>query len=88
MIMWFVKYLSFKGDRPCEVRGIGSLRLLMEEKETRIKSFPKMSQPHFIALWKTLYDIFQTEPEDLETYRSIATIGILILNLMTQMYLP
>lgn len=47
----------------------------MEEKETRIKRFPKMSQPHFIALWKTLYDIFQTEPEDQETYHSIATIG-------------
>ncbi|XP_026276184.1 TBC1 domain family member 9 [Frankliniella occidentalis] len=72
---------SFHSDKPWEVRGIGSLRLLMEEKETRIKSFPKMSQPHFIALWKTLYDIFQTEPEDQETYHSIATIGTLLLQL-------
>lgn len=72
---------SCQGDRPWEVRGIGSLKLLMEEKETRIKSFPKMSQPHFIALWKTLYDIFQTEPEDQETYHSIATIGTLLLQL-------
>ncbi|KAK3913686.1 TBC1 domain family member 9 [Frankliniella fusca] len=72
---------SLQSDKPWEVRGIGSLRLLMEEKETRIKSFPKMSQPHFIALWKTLYDIFQTEPEDQETYHSIATIGTLLLQL-------
>ena len=52
--------------------------MLIEDKESRIKSFPKMSQPHFIALWKTLYDIFQTESEDQETYHSIATIGKIV----------
>ncbi|XP_034242050.1 TBC1 domain family member 9 [Thrips palmi] len=72
---------SFPGDKPWEVRGIGSLRMLMEERETRIKSFPPMSQPHFIALWKTLHDIFLTEPEDQETFHSIATIGTLLLQL-------
>lgn len=73
--------LTFLGDKPWEIRGIGSLRMLMEEKEMRIKSFPRMSQPHFIALWKTLHDIFLTEPEDQETYHSIATIGTLLLQL-------
>jgi TBC1 domain family member 8/9 len=34
-----------------------------------------MSQPYFIALWKTLYDMFHAEPEDEETYHSIASIG-------------
>jgi hypothetical protein len=35
-----------------------------------------MSQPHFIMLWKTMYDLFQAQPEDLETYHSIATVGM------------
>lgn len=43
-----------------------------------------MSQPYFIALWKTLYDMFHAEPEDEETYHFIASIGNLIFLYFTQ----
>lgn len=41
----------------------------------QLKAMPRILQPHFIALWKTLYDMFHAEPEDEETYHSIASIG-------------
>lgn len=40
-----------------------------------LKSLPKMRQSYFIMLWKTIYDLFQAQPEDQETFHSIATIG-------------
>lgn len=66
-----------------EVRSMGSLRSLVETRDSRpdLKSVPRMSQPNFIMLWKTIYDLFQAQPEDLETYHSIATVGTLLLQL-------
>jgi hypothetical protein len=57
---------------------MGSLRSLVETRDSRpdLKSVPRMSQPHFIMLWKTMYDLYQAQPEDLETYHSIATVGM------------
>jgi hypothetical protein len=66
------------GEQSWEVRSMGSLRSLVETRDSRpdLKSVPRMSQPHFIMLWKTMYDLYQAQPEDLETYHSIATVGM------------
>jgi len=40
-----------------------------------------MSQPHFIALWRTLHDILTSQPEDQQMYHAIASIGTLLLQL-------
>ncbi|XP_034948646.1 TBC1 domain family member 9 [Chelonus insularis] len=66
-----------------ENQSMGSLRSLIDCKESPLefKTVPKMSQRHFIALWKTLYDMFPAQPEDQDVYHSIATIGTLLLQL-------
>jgi hypothetical protein len=66
------------GEQSWEVRSMGSLRCLVETRDSHpdLKSVPRMSQPHFIMLWKTLYDLFQTQPEDRETFRSISEVGM------------
>ncbi|XP_069703909.1 TBC1 domain family member 9 isoform X3 [Periplaneta americana] len=72
-------------QRECswEVRSMGSLRSLVETRDSRpdLKSVPRMSQPHFIMLWKTMYDLFQAQPEDQDTFHSIATVGTILLQL-------
>ena len=81
MFRFCVSLLVFNlitGEQSWEVRSMGSLRSLIETRDTRpdLKSVPRMSQPHFIMLWKTVYDLFQAQPEDQETFHSIATIGM------------
>ncbi|EFN68620.1 TBC1 domain family member 8 [Camponotus floridanus] len=62
---------------------MGSLRSMIASKDSPLdlKTVPKMSQRHFIALWKTLYDMFPAQPEEQETYHCIASIGTLLLQL-------
>lgn len=45
-----------------------SLRSVFEShvknvKQLNIKAVPRMDQPHFMTLWKTLFNIFQIEPD-------------------------
>jgi hypothetical protein len=70
-------------EQSWEVRSMESLRCLVEPHDSRpdLKSVPRMSQPHFIVLWKTLYDLFQSQPEDLETFHSISAVGTLLFKL-------
>ncbi|XP_043273772.1 TBC1 domain family member 9 isoform X2 [Venturia canescens] len=70
-------------DQSWEIQSMGSLRSMLESKDSPLdlKTVPKMSQRHFIALWKTLYDMFPAQPEDQEVYHSIASIGTLLLQL-------
>ncbi|XP_046428118.1 TBC1 domain family member 9 isoform X1 [Neodiprion fabricii] len=76
---------SQQGDQTWEIQSMGSLRSMIASRDSplNLKTVPKMSQPHFIALWKTLYDMFQSldQSEEQETYHSIATIGTLLLQL-------
>jgi len=68
---------SQPGDQSWEVQSMGSLRSMIASKDSPLdlKIVPKMSQGHFIALWKTLYDMFPAQPEEQETYHCIASIG-------------
>lgn len=68
---------SQQGDQSWEVQSMGSLRSMIASKDSPLdlKTVPKMSQRHFIALWKTLYDMFPAQPEEQETYHCIASIG-------------
>ncbi|KAJ8679994.1 hypothetical protein QAD02_015781 [Eretmocerus hayati] len=74
---------SQQGDQSWEEQSMGSLRSMVTSRDTPLdlKIVPKMSQRHFIALWKTLYDMFPSQPEDQETYHCIAEIGTLLLQL-------
>lgn len=75
---------SHAGDQSWEEQSMGSLRSMIASRDSPLdlKIVPKMSQPHFIALWKTLYDMFPSQPEDQETYHCIAEIGKNQLNLL------
>lgn len=68
---------SQQGDQSWEEQSMGSLRSMIASRDSPLdlKNVPKMSQLHFIALWKTLYDMFPAQPEDQDTYHCIAEIG-------------
>ncbi|XP_001600394.2 TBC1 domain family member 9 isoform X2 [Nasonia vitripennis] len=74
---------SQQGDQSWEEQSMGSLRSMIASRDSPLdlKNVPKMSQLHFIALWKTLYDMFPAQPEDQDTYHCIAEIGTLLLQL-------
>ncbi|CAB3361215.1 Hypothetical predicted protein [Cloeon dipterum] len=67
--------------RKMSVSSLHSLVLPSNPSRLHSKAMPCMAQPYFISLWKTLYDMFHAEPEDEETYHSIASIGTLLLQL-------
>ncbi|XP_012275102.1 TBC1 domain family member 9 [Orussus abietinus] len=74
---------SQAGETSWETQSMGSLRSMLASRDSPLdlKVVPKMSQRHFIALWKTLYDMFPAQPEEQETYHCIASIGTLLLQL-------
>lgn len=80
---------SQPGDQSWEVQSMGSLRSMIASKDSPLdlKTVPKMSQGHFIALWKTLYDMFPAQPEEQETYHCIASIGNIFILLYLEILL-
>lgn len=55
---------------------MSSLRSLVDARN--VKTIPRMSQPHFIALWRSLHDMLTMQPEDEAMYHAIASIGLYI----------
>lgn len=43
------------------------------------KPMPRMYQKHFISMWKTLYDVFSSQPNEQQMYHSVATVGTCLL---------
>ncbi|KAL7305876.1 hypothetical protein TKK_0001884 [Trichogramma kaykai] len=74
---------SHRIEESWEQQSMGSLRSMIASRDSPLdlKIVPKMSQLHFIALWKTLYDMFPNQPDDPDTYNCIAEIGTLLLQL-------
>jgi hypothetical protein len=71
-------YVDGPSRHKTSVSSLHSLVLPSNPSRHHSKAMPCMSQPYFIALWKTLYDMFHAEPEDEETYHFIASIGKLL----------
>jgi len=47
----------------------------------RYKNIPKLNQAEFIQLCKTLYDMFNENPNEQKLYHSLATVGTLLLQI-------
>ena len=73
---------SQPGDQSWEVQSMDSLRSMIASKDSPLdfKVVPKMSQRHFIALWRTLCDMFPVQPEEADT-NCLASIGKTILKI-------
>lgn len=44
-------------------------------------SLPEMNQTHFIAMWKTFYDIFVQHKNEQELYHAVVKVGTLLTSL-------
>ncbi|XP_033221070.1 TBC1 domain family member 9 isoform X2 [Belonocnema kinseyi] len=73
---------SQPGDESWENQSMDSFRSMIASKDSPLdlKVVPKMSQRNFIALWKTLYDMFPVQPEEADS-QCLAKIGTLLLQL-------
>ncbi|XP_017769270.1 PREDICTED: TBC1 domain family member 9 isoform X2 [Nicrophorus vespilloides] len=62
-----------------ESKSLSNLRNLVLSKDGKfnMKTVPKMTQPHFVTLWKNVYEIFQFQQEQ-ETFHAIAEVGTLL----------
>ncbi|XP_065226342.1 TBC1 domain family member 9-like isoform X2 [Planococcus citri] len=72
-----------ENDEDSELCSLRSFRSLLENRISRsdTKALPKMDKKHFCALWETLYDIFETEPDPSNLYAALSTIGSMLFNL-------
>ncbi|KAK9504712.1 hypothetical protein O3M35_010981 [Rhynocoris fuscipes] len=70
-------------DTCWEVRSMSSLRSLItcELNKSSHRALQKMKQPHFIAMWRTLYDMMQHKLDDEDLYHSLASVGTLLFRL-------
>lgn len=66
-----------------DTKSLRSFRCLVENSNnlTNNKTLPRMDQPHFIALWKTMYDMFQTESDTQDLFQALSSVGTLLLQL-------
>ncbi|XP_051168465.1 TBC1 domain family member 9 isoform X2 [Leptopilina boulardi] len=71
-----------QADQSWEVQSMGSFRSMIASKDgfLDLKTVPKMSQRHFIAMMKTLYEMFHAQPDEADTI-CLARIEALLLQL-------
>lgn len=71
-----------QADQSWEVQSMGSFRSMIASKDgfLDLKTVPKMSQRHFIAMMKTLYEMFHAQPDEADTI-CLAKIEALLLQL-------
>ena len=82
IIMFTLRNLLFifsgGDDISWELCSISSLRALVtavDQKGSR-NTLPRMKQEHFIALWRSLYDMLQDHLDNEDMYHSIASVGM------------
>lgn len=64
-------------DDGSDMNSIKSLRSVFENRmsRTNTKALPKMDNPHFIALCKTMFDIFQNSSNSKNLCDALSSIG-------------
>ncbi|XKL61155.1 hypothetical protein PGB90_008212 [Kerria lacca] len=67
-------------DDGSDMNSIKSLRSVFENRmsRTNTKALPKMDNPHFIALCKTMFDIFQNSSNSKNLCDALSSIGMLL----------